>query len=91
MLRLLKKWTFLRVYFIAYIIGCLAFTTLQWKTLSQAEGWGVVYMIGLILMGLIGLLADVILTLIIKNRKVLNAVGILIAIGFSILLLIELI
>lgn len=91
MLRLLKNWTFLRIYFLIYILCCLVFTVLQWKTLSQAEGWGVVYMIGLISIGLIGLLADVILNLLIKNKKVLNAVGILIAIGFSIMLLIELI
>jgi len=90
MLRSLKKWTLLRIYFVIYILCCLVFTAVQWKTLSLAEGWGVVFMIGLISMGLIGLLADIILTLIIKNKKLLNVLGILIAIGFSIMLLIEL-
>ena len=66
---------------------------LQFKAteiLSFEEGWGVVYMIGLISIGLIGLLADFILTMIFKNKRILNGIGILIAIGFSIMLWIEL-
>jgi hypothetical protein len=47
-------------------------------------------MVGLIGVGLFGLLIDYILTLIIKNKKILNGIGILIAIGFSIMLFIEL-
>ena len=58
--------------------------------MSYEEGWGVVAMVGLMSLGLVGLLADFILTLIIKNKIILNGIGILIAIGFSILLWIEL-
>ncbi|MFK7781803.1 hypothetical protein [Psychroserpens sp.] len=58
--------------------------------MSYEEGWGVVAMVGLMSLGLVGLLADFILTLIIKNKKILNGIGILIAIGFSIMLWIEL-
>lgn len=47
-------------------------------------------MVGLMSLGLVGLLADFILTLIIKNKKILNGIGILIAIGFSIMLFMEL-
>ena len=46
-------------------------------------------MVGLIGLGIFGLVIDFILTLIIKNKKILNGIGILIAIGFSIMLIME--
>ncbi|WP_405202164.1 hypothetical protein [Dokdonia sp. LLG6352-1] len=85
-----KKWTILRVYFLIYLVCCIIYTIAKWKILSYEEGWGVVAMVGLMSLGLVGLLADFILTLIIKNKIILNGIGILIAIGFSILLWIEL-
>ena len=86
----MKKWTILRAYFLIYLACCIIFTIVNWETLSYAEGWGVVYMVGLAGLGLFGLLIDFILTLIFKNKKVRNVIGILIAIGFSIMLFIEL-
>tara|TARA_R110000744_G_scaffold379132_1_gene496481 strand:- start:1661 stop:1930 length:270 start_codon:yes stop_codon:yes gene_type:complete len=85
-----KKLTILKAYFIIYLACCIIYTIAKWKILSYEEGWGVVYMVGLIGIGLFGLLIDFILTLIIKNKKILNGIGILIAIGFSIMLFIEL-
>lgn len=85
-----KKWTILRAYFLIYLVCCIIYTIAKWKILAHEEGWGVVYMVGLILIGLVGLLIDFILTLIIKNKKILNGIGILILIGFSIMLLMEL-
>jgi hypothetical protein len=85
-----KKWTVLRVYFIIYLACCLIYTITKWKILSYEEGWGVVYMFGLISIGLVGLLADFILTLIIKNKRILNGIGLFIAIGFSLMLWLEL-
>ena len=85
-----KKWTILRAYFLIYLVCCLIYTIAKWKILSNEEGWGVVYMVGLMGIGIIGLLIDFILTLIIKNKKILNGIGVLIAIGFSIMLFIEL-
>ncbi len=82
----MKNWTILRAYFLIYIACCLIFTIVNWKTLSYEEGWGVVYMLGLISIGIVGLFADFILRLIIKNKVLLNGIGILIAIGFSIML-----
>jgi len=90
MIEKLKKWTVLKVYFVIYILCCVLFTILRWKTLSSGEGWGVVYMVGLISIGLFGLLVDLILTSIIKNKKLLNGIGIIIALIFSILLWTEL-
>ena len=86
----MKKWTILRVYFLLYLACCIIYTIANWKVLSYEEGWGVVAMVGLIGFGLFGLLIDFILTLIIKDSKVLNGIEILIAIGFSIMLFIEL-
>jgi hypothetical protein len=85
-----NKWTILRAYFIIYLACCLIYTIAKWKILSYEEGWGVVYMFGLISIGLVGLLADFILTLIIKNKRILNGIGLFIAIGFSLMLWLEL-
>ena len=85
----ITQWTFLKGYLLVYLTCCLIFTIIKWKTLSYEEGWGVVYMVGLIGLGLFGLVIDFILTLIIKNKKILNGIGILIAIGFSIMLIME--
>ena len=54
----MKKWTVLRAYFLIYIACCLIFTIVNWKTLSYEEGWGVVYMLGLISIGIVGFTAD---------------------------------
>ena len=67
MLKMIKNWTILRVYFLIYVLICLIYTIANWKTLSFEEGWGVVYMIDLISIGLIGLFDDLILTFIIKK------------------------
>ena len=85
----MKKWTILKGYFLFYIVCCIIYTIAKWKVLSYEEGWGVVYMVGLIGIGLFGLLIDFILTVIIKNKKTLNGIGILIAIVFSIMLFME--
>lgn len=82
----MRKWTILRFYFVLYLACCIIFTIVKWKTLSFEEGWGVVYMFGLIFIGVVGLLADFILRLFIKNNILLNLIGILIAFGFSIML-----
>ena len=89
MLKKITKSTFLKGYLLVYLTCCLIFTIIKWKTLSYEEGWGVVYMVGLIGLGLFGLLIDLILTLIIKDKKILNGIGILIAIAFSISLIME--
>lgn len=66
------------------------FHSFNWKTLSYAEGWGVVYMVGLISIGIIGFLIDFFLTKFITDRRILKGIEITIAVGFSLLLLNEL-
>jgi len=86
----MNKWTILRIYFTIYLACCIIYTFAKWQILSYEEGWGVVAMVGLISIGLIGLLVDFILSLIIKEKIILNVIEIIIAIGFSITLWIEL-
>ena len=82
--------TILKGYLLVYLACCLIFTIIKWEILSNGEGWGVVYMIGLTSAGLFGLLIDFIMTLLIKNKKVLNGIGIILVLLFSIELWIEL-
>jgi hypothetical protein len=89
-LTLIKNMTILKGYSLVYLAFCLIFTIIKWETLSNGEGWGVVYMIGLISAGLFGLLIDFIMNLLIKNKKVLNGIGIILVLIFSIELWIEL-
>lgn len=92
----MKKWTVLKIYFILYLACCLIYTILNWNffwnelvtwnTTPFYEGWEVISLAALVLLGLIGLLIDYILTKFIKNRRTLNNVEIVLAIAFSIAL-----
>ena len=90
MLPLLKNMTILKGYSLIYLVCCLIYTIAKWETLSHGEGWGVVYMIGIVTIGLFGLGIDFVMKLLIKNKKILNAIGIVLIILFSIELWTEL-
>lgn len=76
--------TILKGYLLIYLVCCLIYPIAKWETLSHGEGWGVVHMIGLITIGLFGLLIDFVMKLLIKNKRILNAVGIVLIVLFSI-------
>ena len=82
--RFIKNITILKGYSILYLTCCLLYTIIKYKTLSSGEGWGVVYMIALIAFGILGLLIDYILTLLIKNKILLNLIGLILVLMFSI-------
>jgi len=84
MLALFKNMTILKGYSLIYLVCFLIYTIAKWETLSHGEGWGVVYMVGLITIGLFGLGIDFAMRLLIKNKKILNAIGITTIILFSI-------
>lgn len=63
-----------------YLIGLVIFTIINYPALSYAEGWGVVYMVGLAAFGIVILVVDVILQQIIRDRKNMNIAGTVIAI-----------
>ncbi len=72
------EFTILNIVVILYCVGILVYTTVNYPTLSSGEGWGVVLMVGLFGIGVaIGIL-DIVLQLLIKNKKVLNGIGIII-------------
>jgi len=52
-----------------YLLGCVFYTLLNYKTLSAGEGWGVVYMFGLGSIGAIALLIDLVIQVIRNHRN----------------------
>lgn len=74
------KITILKALSYLYILGCLVYTIFKWEILSKEEGWGVVAMLGLISIGLIPLLIDLVLLAFIKKKTTLNVIGLLVAI-----------
>lgn len=81
------KITILNALSYLYILGCLVYTIFKWEILSKEEGWGVVAMFGLIVIGLIPLLIDLVLQAFIKKKTTLNIIGLLVAITITILFL----
>lgn len=81
-----KSLTILKSFSILFILGCLLYTAMKWKTLAYEEGWGVVFMIPLFLFGFIGLTLDFILTKMIKNKWLINIIGLVIVLIFSLTL-----
>ena len=80
----MKKFTILSCCSILFIVGCLFYTGINWRILSQAEGWGVVGMVGLISFGIAGLIIDYVLRKLIKNKWILNIIELIIVFFFSI-------
>ena len=73
------KITFLNLFTIVYIIIVLLFTVINYKTLSDNGGWGLLGIIALVFYGIIGFLIDFLLQKFIKNKVILNIVGFIIA------------
>lgn len=63
------KLTILNVSAMLFIIGCIAYTIINYSVLSHAEGWGVVLMVGLIGYGLTALVVDLIIRNVFKKSK----------------------
>jgi hypothetical protein len=71
------KRTILNIASIVFMIGCFLDIIIEYDTLSAGEGWGVVSMIGLMTVGLLGLLIDLVLQIFIKNKTLLNLLGVI--------------
>jgi len=85
----IKSQTVLSVYIMIYYLIVIVFSILRWKILSTGEGWGVVAMFGLLVMGALLIVIEVLLRRFIKNLFWLNSFGTLSAIIFSYILFIE--
>ena len=75
------KLTLLNVAAFLFLIGCCIYTLLNYSTLSNAEGWGIVYMIGLSVFGLTALVVDLIIQWAVRSKEtkiILNIVVLLI-------------
>jgi hypothetical protein len=73
-----------------FLSGIIIYTIWNYKTLSGDGGWGIVAMFGLAGIGMIAGLADLLLQQLIKNRTILNIIGLLIVIGLTIAILSDL-
>ena len=80
--------SFLKIYMVVYYLVLFIFTVIRWDILSKGEGWGVVYVVGLGLIGLVLLGVDLLLSLFLKNKLILNIIEIIIGFFFSISLFI---
>jgi hypothetical protein len=80
------KLTILNSFSIIYLILCVSFLIIKWKMLNRFEGWGILGMEILIGIGLFGLLLDLVLKLIIKNKNTLNIIEKIIVWSYILLL-----
>jgi len=84
------KPTILNISTSIFLLGILFYSIWNYKTLSAREGWGIVAMFGLAGIGIFAALADLILQRLIKNRVVINVLGLIILVGIAISILADL-
>jgi hypothetical protein len=70
----------LNVYAGLLLLGIIVYTIIQYDVLSEGEGWGVVLMVGLAGYAAVLLVIDIIIQLIVKNRKTANIIGLVIGV-----------
>lgn len=52
-----------------FLTGCIIYTLLRYPILSEGEGWGIVYMIGLFFFGATALLVDMFIQKLFKSKS----------------------
>ena len=66
------KQTFLNSIAYIFLCGCIVFIIFNYENLTEAEGWGMVAMLGLLLIGITGLIIDQIIQIALfyyRNKK----------------------
>jgi hypothetical protein len=81
--------TILNISTAIFLTGILIYTIWNYKTLSAGEGWGIVAMFGLAGIGVVAGIVDLLLQRLVKNRKVINIVGLIIVVGLAISILLD--
>lgn len=76
--------TVLNISVAIYLCGIILSTVSNYSDLSSGEGWGVVAMVGLAVIGILAGLADLIIQFIIRNRLWQNIAEIIIIVGLAI-------
>lgn len=64
--------TILNTVTILFLLCCIYYTILNYAVLSNGEGWGVVFMIGIFLFASTALIVDLLIQKFIKNRTAKN-------------------
>ena len=77
----------LNVYAMLFLAICIGYTIINYKALSEGEGWGVVFMIGLCGIGIVLLVLDIVIQIIFKDRRTINIIGTILALAASVLIL----
>ena len=86
-MRLIYKPTILNISTGVYLLTLIVYTIAKYDILAEGEGWGIVAMVGLASIGLVTGVADLILQQILKNKTLLNIIGLIIVIGIAIFIL----
>ena len=62
-----------------FLLGCIIYTVVNYSVLSDAEGWGVVYMVGLFIFGLTAIIFDLLIQrfIEIKNYQIIVSLAVL--------------
>ena len=60
--------TVLNAAVICFVLGCAVYTIARYASLSAAEGWGIVYMIGMSGLAVSALIPDLVIQLLVRNR-----------------------
>lgn len=76
--------TVLNISVAIYLFGIILSAVSNYSDLSSGEGWGVVAMVGLAVIGILAGLADLIIQFIIRNRLWQNIAEIIIIVGLTI-------
>ncbi len=81
------KLTVLNIWTFSSILIIILYSIFKYEQLSREEGWGIAAMVGLTGICFLGIIADIFLQIFIKNKLMLNLVGLLMAIITTLLIL----
>ena len=73
------KLTILNTLAALFLLGCTGYTLFNYKMLAADEGWGIIAMITMAIIGLLSLGVDFVLQRLIRDRTTVNIVGTIIA------------
>jgi ABC-type transport system involved in cytochrome c biogenesis permease subunit len=71
------RFTILNIAALVFLIACIIYTLIYYKQLSSGEGWGIVYMVGISVFGIIAFLIDFIIQFLLKQKKQQNIASII--------------
>jgi hypothetical protein len=63
------RFTILNITALLYLAGCIIYTLINYPVLSQGEGWGLAFMVGLFVFGLTAFVVDLIIQWIWGNKQ----------------------